>query len=80
MAIGGFNNEGGNLTLAKFKQYVARGEIHYYLASSGGVGGGPGGAQGASSATSIASWVKANFKALSVGGQTIYDLTQAITT
>jgi hypothetical protein len=35
MAIGGFNNEGGNLTLAEFKRYVAAGDIHYYLASSG---------------------------------------------
>jgi 4-amino-4-deoxy-L-arabinose transferase-like glycosyltransferase len=43
MAIGGFDNEGGNLTLAQFKQYVARGEIHYYIATtnSGGGGGGP---------------------------------------
>ena len=39
MAIGGFDNEGGNLTLAQFKQYVARGEIHYYIAG-GGLGGG----------------------------------------
>ncbi len=39
MAIGGFNNEGGNLSLAQFKQYVARGEIHYYIAGeSGGAG------------------------------------------
>jgi len=43
MAIGGFNNQGGNLTLAQFKQYVSRGEIHYYIASSGGIGGGGGG-------------------------------------
>jgi 4-amino-4-deoxy-L-arabinose transferase-like glycosyltransferase len=42
MGIGGFNNEGGKLSLAAFKAYVARGEIHYYVASSGG-GGIPGG-------------------------------------
>jgi hypothetical protein len=40
MAIGGFDNEGGNLTLAQFKQYVSRGEIHYYIASTNGGGGG----------------------------------------
>src|ERR1035441_9572487 len=44
MAIGGFDNEGGNLTLAQFKQYVVRGEIHYYIA--GGTGGGAGGGGG----------------------------------
>jgi len=99
MAIGGFNNQGGNLTLAQFKTYVARGEIHYYLASSSsGAGGaqggggaqsggpgsggrsggaGPGGGTGASSSSAIASWVKANFKSVTVGGQTVYDLTQA---
>jgi 4-amino-4-deoxy-L-arabinose transferase-like glycosyltransferase len=100
MAIGGFNNEGGNLTLAEFKRYVAAGDIHYYFASSGmggapgggssvgrgssttgggpGSGGGtPGGGGGASSTSSITSWVEAHFKAVKVGGQTVYDLTQA---
>ena len=39
MAIDGFNNEGGHLTLTQFKAYVAGGEIHYYIATSnGGVG------------------------------------------
>ena len=36
MAIGGFDGQGGNLTLAQFKQYVARGQIHYYIASGTG--------------------------------------------
>src|ERR1035441_2287074 len=40
MAIGGFDNEGGNLTLAQFKQYVAHGEIHYYITTGDGGGGG----------------------------------------
>jgi len=80
MAIGGFNNEGGNLTLAQFKAYVAKGEIHYYIGSSTGGGGpgggGPGGGSGASSSSTIASWVKASFKSGEIGGQTVYDLTQ----
>ena len=42
MAIGGFNNQGGNLSLAQFKAYVEKGEIHYYIASGSG-GAGPGG-------------------------------------
>jgi 4-amino-4-deoxy-L-arabinose transferase-like glycosyltransferase len=81
MAIGGFNNEGGHLTLAAFEQYVEHGDIHYYLAS-GGAGGGPGGAGGpgggASSTASIASWVKAHFKSVKIGAETVYDLTQPL--
>jgi 4-amino-4-deoxy-L-arabinose transferase-like glycosyltransferase len=136
MAIGGFNNEGANLSLAQFEKYVAAGDIHYYIASSnGGGGGGPtqGGAAGrsatgsaasrkgafgaagglggtpplgaragggtppsggtrpgaarsgdapmgggsGSSTSSITSWVKAHYKALTIGGQTVYDLTRA---
>jgi 4-amino-4-deoxy-L-arabinose transferase-like glycosyltransferase len=82
MAIGGFNNQGGNLTLAQFEVYVEKGEIHYYIASGSGGGagpggGGPGGGSGASSSSAISSWVKANFKAVKVGNQTVYDFTQA---
>jgi 4-amino-4-deoxy-L-arabinose transferase-like glycosyltransferase len=105
MAIGGFDNEGGNLTLAQFKQYVAGGEIHYYIASTNSGGGGQApassrtstggmssrsstaqqtatgaraaGGQGGSSSSAITSWVKAHYKTVTVGGQTIYDLTQA---
>jgi len=73
MAIGGFNNEGGKLTLAEFERYVAKGDIHYYL-SSGGSGGGPG---GGSSTESISTWVKAHFKSETIGGQTVYNLTKA---
>jgi 4-amino-4-deoxy-L-arabinose transferase-like glycosyltransferase len=81
MAIGGFNNQGGNLTLAQFKAYVAKGEIHYYIASGSGAAGpgvgGPGGGSGALSSSSIVTWVKANFKSVKIGSQTVYDLTQA---
>jgi 4-amino-4-deoxy-L-arabinose transferase-like glycosyltransferase len=134
MAIGGFSNQGGNLTLQKFKEYVARGEIHYYIASNGGMGGGRafsaggrtfsppsgssssgrpsgqppsgGGAPGGStragggapgggapgggarsgggpggmstSNSAITTWVKAHFTKVTVGGQTMYDLTQRV--
>jgi hypothetical protein len=132
MAIGGFNNQGGNLTLAQFKEYVAAGDIHYYIASSGGPGGGGGAARGGapsgapsggapsggppsggfagggraggaagtsgaagaarvggaagaaggpgggSSTSAITAWVKAHYKAVSIGGQTMYDLTQPL--
>ncbi len=73
MAIGGFNGEGGNITLAQFEALVSKGDIHYFIASGGGGAGGPGGTTNADSA--ITSWVKAHFTAETVGGQTIYDLT-----
>ena len=73
MAIGGFNGQGGNLSLAAFKPYVAAGEIHYYIGGAGA--GGPGGQ--AASGSAIASWVQAHFKSETIGGQTVYDLTQA---
>jgi 4-amino-4-deoxy-L-arabinose transferase-like glycosyltransferase len=40
MGIGGFSGQGGNLSLAAFERYVAKGDIHYYIGSTGG-GGGP---------------------------------------
>ena len=91
MAIGGFNNQGGNITLAQFEAYVKAGDIHYYIASGGGVGGGgvgggsvggggfaggAGGPGGGSSTSAITSWVKAHYRAETIGGQTVYDLTQ----
>jgi 4-amino-4-deoxy-L-arabinose transferase-like glycosyltransferase len=72
MAIGGFSGQGGNLSLSAFEGYVSKGEIHYFIASGAG-GGGPGG--NGSSDAAITSWVEAHFKAETVGGQTVYDLT-----
>ncbi len=73
MAIGGFNGQGGNISLATFKAYVARGEIHYFIASGTGGGGGPGG--GGNSDAAISKWVEAHFTARTIGGQTVYNLT-----
>ena len=75
MAIGGFNNQGGNLSLATFKTYVAKGEIHYYIAGS--TGGGPG---GGNSASAITTWVEAHYKATTIGGVTVYNLTTPVGT
>ena len=72
MAIGGFNGEGGNISLATFESYVHHHEIHYFVASGSG-GGGPGG--NANSDAAITSWVEAHFKAVTIGGTTVYDLT-----
>ena len=73
MAIGGFSGQGGNLSLAAFQQYVAKGDIHYYIASGGGRGG-PGG--GGSSSSSITTWVAAHYKSQTIGGETVYDLSK----
>jgi 4-amino-4-deoxy-L-arabinose transferase-like glycosyltransferase len=68
MAIGGFNGQGGNLSLSAFKAYVAKGEVHYYIAGSSGGGGGR-------SNSAIAEWVASHFTSKTIGGQTVYDLT-----
>jgi 4-amino-4-deoxy-L-arabinose transferase-like glycosyltransferase len=73
MSIGGFNGSDPSPTLAQFKQYVADGKIHYFLAGGGMGGPSMGGSQ---SAAQISSWVTASFKAVTIGSQTFYDLTQ----
>ncbi|MEU0058770.1 glycosyltransferase family 39 protein [Streptomyces sp. NPDC006334] len=75
MAIGGFNGTDPSPTLAQFKQYVTDGKIHYFI--SGGSGGGMRGS-GSDNGTSarITAWVQANFKQVTVGSATFYDLTQ----
>jgi 4-amino-4-deoxy-L-arabinose transferase-like glycosyltransferase len=72
MAIGGFNGTDPYPTLSEFEALVAKGEIHYYVGqSSQSFGGGQG-------SSSIAAWVAAHFTKETVGGQTVYDLTQPI--
>ncbi|MGX1882475.1 ArnT family glycosyltransferase [Streptomyces sp. NPDC055287] len=72
MAIGGFNGSDPSPTLAEFKAYVQKGEIHYFIATGGGggEGGGPGGGNSA-----VTAWVEASFTKVTVGGTTLYDLT-----
>jgi 4-amino-4-deoxy-L-arabinose transferase-like glycosyltransferase len=72
MAIGGFNGTDPWPTLAAFKELVAKHEVHYYVGQgSESFGGGRG-------SSAIASWVAAHFKKETVGGQTVYDLTQPL--
>jgi 4-amino-4-deoxy-L-arabinose transferase-like glycosyltransferase len=82
MAIGGFNGSDPSPTLAQFKQYVADGAIHYFIAGGGGFGGGMGGPGGSSSGSStsseISSWVAASFTATTVDGVTVYDLSGGV--
>ena len=74
MPIGGFNGSDPSPTLAQFQQYVAKGQIHYFI-GGGGMGGmrSMGGSQAASD---ISAWVEQHFTATTVGGVTLYDLTQ----
>ncbi|WP_063001757.1 ArnT family glycosyltransferase [Nocardia mikamii] len=75
MAIGGFTGSDNSPTLAQFQDYVNNGDIHYFFAGGGPGGrGGPGGGSG--SASEITSWVESHYTAITVGGTTVYDLTQ----
>ena len=75
MAIGGFNGSDNAPSLAQFKAWVAAHDVHYFIASGGG--GGFGNQQGGSNVSSeITSWVEANFTAQTVGGTTVYDLSE----
>ncbi len=70
MPVGGFNGSDPSPTLEQFQEYVAAGEIHWFVG-----GGGFGGQNGGSSASSeIAAWVEENFTATTVDGITLYDL------
>jgi 4-amino-4-deoxy-L-arabinose transferase-like glycosyltransferase len=72
MAIGGFNGTDPWPTLAVFKELVAKHEVHYY------VGQGSHSFGGSRGSSAIASWVAAHFTKETVGGQTVYDLTQPL--
>jgi 4-amino-4-deoxy-L-arabinose transferase-like glycosyltransferase len=70
LAIGGFNGTDPAPTLAEFEALAAKGEIHYYLGENTETfGGGTG-------SSAITSWVAAHFKSETVGGVTVYNLTQ----
>ena len=73
MAIGGFNGSDPAPTLAQFEDWVAAGQIHYFIGGSG-FGGQSG---GSADASEIASWVRSHYTATTIGGQTVYDLTSA---
>lgn len=77
MAIGGWGGSDNSPTLAQFQQYVADGDITYFVSggNSGFGGGGGRGGDTTSSASEITAWVSANYTATTVGGTTVYDLT-----
>jgi hypothetical protein len=71
MPIGGFNGSDPSPTLAQFQHYVQNGQIHYFIGSGGFRANG-----GSQASQEIAQWVEQNFTATTVGGVTLYDLTQ----
>ncbi|MEU9808068.1 glycosyltransferase family 39 protein [Mycobacterium sp. NPDC050853] len=73
MPIGGFNGTDPSPTLAQFQQYVADGQIHYFL---GNDGGGEGfGAPGSETSKSVQEWVQNTFTKQIVDDVEVYDLT-----
>jgi hypothetical protein len=82
IGMGGWMGSDPSPTLAQFQQYVAAGDIHYFIGGGGdnrdgGGSGGPGGT--ATESSQIAAWVAAHYTATTAGTSTIYDLTQAAT-
>jgi 4-amino-4-deoxy-L-arabinose transferase-like glycosyltransferase len=72
MAIGGFNGTDPAPSLAEFEKLVAEHKIHYYIGTnSESFGGGQG-------SSSIASWVVSHFTKETVGGTTVYNLSEAV--
>ncbi|MCV7419896.1 glycosyltransferase family 39 protein [Mycobacterium yunnanensis] len=71
MSIGGFTGGDPSPTLGQFQQYVADGQVRYFLADSGR--GGPFGHR-TGSASDITQWVEKTFTKTDVGGTTVYDL------
>ncbi|HEY2080836.1 MAG TPA: hypothetical protein VGH53_31280, partial [Streptosporangiaceae bacterium] len=71
MSVGGFNGTDPAPSLTQFERYVAEHKIHYFAgANAHSFGGGSG------DAAAITTWVASHFKAETVGGETVYNLTE----
>ncbi|HEU5267209.1 MAG TPA: glycosyltransferase family 39 protein [Jatrophihabitans sp.] len=75
MSLGGYNGTDNAITLAQFKQLVAAGKVHYYVADQQGFIGST--AANTSTAYAIQQWVTSTFTAQTIGGTAVYDLTTA---
>jgi 4-amino-4-deoxy-L-arabinose transferase-like glycosyltransferase len=71
MAVGGFSGSDNAMTVSELETLIARGELHYYAVSSGGMGGG-----GTGGNSSILTWVEAHGTKIDYGGSdyTLYYL------
>jgi len=78
ISIGGWSGTDNSPTLAQFERYVATGQVRYLIVSGTAAGGGGGGGGTSSVATQITKWVEAHYKKVSIGGQTVYDLSQPV--
>ncbi|MFL0292905.1 ArnT family glycosyltransferase [Mycobacterium sp. SMC-18] len=77
MAVGGFNGTDPAPTLAQFQQYVAAGQIHYFIEGDVNMGWGRHGQDGSKQESrQIAGWVREHFTATTVDNTVVYDLTQ----
>jgi len=73
MSIGGFNGTDPAPSLRQFERYVAEHKIHYFVgANAHSFGGGSG------DASAISKWVTSHFKAETTGGETVYNLTEPV--
>jgi 4-amino-4-deoxy-L-arabinose transferase-like glycosyltransferase len=71
MAIGGFNGTDPAPSLGEFERLAAAGDIRYFIgANQDSFGGGSG------VAAQISAWVTDHFRSRTVGGLTVYDLTE----
>ncbi|WP_222195968.1 glycosyltransferase family 39 protein [Modestobacter italicus] len=73
MAIGGFNGSDPSPTLEQFQQYVAAGQVHWFI----GGGTGMSSDSGSNASAEIAAWVAENHTAQTIDGVTMYDLSGA---
>jgi 4-amino-4-deoxy-L-arabinose transferase-like glycosyltransferase len=73
ISIGGWSGTDNSPTLAQFEHYVTTGQVRYLIASGGGMQGG----MQSGAAAQILTWVEAHYKKFTIGGQTVYDLSQA---
>jgi 4-amino-4-deoxy-L-arabinose transferase-like glycosyltransferase len=74
MPLGGFNGSDPSPTLEQFQQYVADGQVHWFI----GGGAGMRSITGSNSAHQIAAWVEENFAAQTIDGVAVFDLTQPV--
>ncbi|GLZ46192.1 hypothetical protein Acsp06_23770 [Actinomycetospora sp. NBRC 106375] len=75
MALGGFNGTDPAPTLAQFQAYVASGAVHWFVGDESSASISTTDSGGSDDAARIAAWVASHYRATSVGGTTVYDLT-----
>ncbi len=79
MAIGGFTGRDPAPALTQFENDVHAGRVHYFIgAGQTGGAGGFGGRSGGPGGT-ISTWVQQHYKATTIGGEPVYDLTAPAT-